>query len=275
VLESRIGVKTEELLVSQPDCGEQALEIADALIRSNRLDVIVIDSVAALVPKAELDGEMGDHHIGLQARLMSQAMRKLTASLARSKTLLIFINQIRMKVGVMFGSPEVTSGGNALKFYSSVRLDVRKVAQLKKGDEHVGTQVRVTVKKNKMAAPFREAQFDIDFGSGISRVGELVDLGLAANVIDKAGAWYSYGDKQIGQGRDKAKLFLTEDTALAAEIEAKVRETLLAKNRTTAAPIDVDHEAEAEAEADTDADAIALPDEDVTDVASPTGSSTA
>jgi recombination protein RecA len=227
LLNRSIGVKIDQLLVSQPDCGEQALDIAEALVRQNKVDVVVIDSVAALVPKAELDGEMGDAHMGLQARLMSQAMRKLTGALANSNVVLVFINQIRMKIGVMFGSPEVTSGGNALKFYSSVRLDVRKVAQLKRGDEHVGTQVRVTVKKNKMAPPFREALFDIDFGTGISRTGELVDLGLTCNVLEKSGSWYAYGDKQLGQGRDKAKTTLLEDAALATEIEDKIRNTLL------------------------------------------------
>jgi recombination protein RecA len=218
----KLGVKTEELLVSQPDYGEQALEIADMLVRSNAIDVIVVDSVAALTPKAEIEGEMGDAHVGLQARLMSQALRKLTAAIARSRTMVIFINQIRMKIGVMFGSPETTTGGNALKFYSSVRLDIRRIGAIKKEEDVVGNRTRVKVVKNKMAPPFKEVEFDILYGQGISREGDLVDLASDANIIDKSGAWFSYGGERIGQGRENAKQFLIEHPDMYNSIEAKV-----------------------------------------------------
>jgi recombination protein RecA len=210
-------------LISQPDAGEQALEIADTLVRSGAVDVLVVDSVAALVPKAELEGEMGDTHVGLQARLMSQALRKLTGSIARSRTMVIFINQIRMKIGVMFGSPETTTGGNALKFYASVRLDIRRIGAIKDKDVVVGNQTRVKVVKNKLAPPFRVVEFDIMYGEGISKNGELIDLGVAANVVEKSGAWFSYDGQRIGQGRENAKLFLKENPAMAAEIEQKIR----------------------------------------------------
>jgi recombination protein RecA len=221
-----LGVKTDDLLVSQPDFGEQALEICDMLVRSGALDVIVIDSVAALTPKAELEGEMGDSHVGLQARLMSQALRKLTASVSRSRTMVVFINQLRMKIGVMFGSPETTTGGNALKFYSSVRLDIRRIGAIKSADKVVGNRTRVKVVKNKMAPPFREVEFDITYGLGVSKEGMLIDLGVEANVIDKAGAWLSYKGDRIGQGRENAKVFLKDHPDIAASIEAEV----LAKN---------------------------------------------
>ena len=222
----KLGVDIDNLLVSQPDNGEQALEIAEMLVRSNAVDVVVIDSVAALVPKAELEGEMGDSHVGLQARLMSQALRKLTAIVSKSKTCLIFINQIREKIGVMFGNPETTTGGRALKFYSSVRIDIRRIAALKEGEEVTGARAKVKVVKNKVAAPFRQAEFDIDYGEGISRTGELVDLGVEHKLVVKSGAWYSYGDLRLGQGRDNAKVFLRENPDLADEIEAKIREKL-------------------------------------------------
>ncbi len=218
----KLGVKTEELLVSQPDFGEQALEIADMLVRSNALDVIVIDSVAALTPKAELEGEMGDTHVGLQARLMSQALRKLTGGISKSRTMVIFINQIRMKIGVMFGSPETTTGGNALKFYSSVRLDIRRVGALKKEEDVIGNRTRVKVVKNKMAPPFKEVEFDILYGHGISREGDLVDLASEAEIVEKSGAWYSFGGERIGQGRENAKQFLIEHPETYNTIEAKV-----------------------------------------------------
>ena len=218
----KLGVKTEELLVSQPDFGEQALEIADMLVRSNAIDVIVIDSVAALTPKAELEGEMGDAHVGLQARLMSQALRKLTAAISKSRTMVIFINQIRMKIGVMFGSPETTTGGNALKFYSSVRLDIRRIGALKKEEDVIGNRTRVKVVKNKMAPPFKEVEFDILYGQGISREGDLVDLASEANIIEKSGAWFSFNGERIGQGRENAKQFLTDHPDLFNAIEAKV-----------------------------------------------------
>jgi recombination protein RecA len=219
----KLGVKTEELLVSQPDYGEQALEIADMLVRSNAVDVIVIDSVAALTPKAELEGEMGDHHVGAHARLMSQALRKLTAAIAKSRTMVIFINQIRMKIGVMFGSPETTTGGNALKFYSSVRLDIRRVGAIKKEEDVIGNRTRVKVVKNKMAPPFREVEFDILYGQGVSREGDLVDLASGdANIIDKSGAWFSFAGERIGQGRENAKQFLIEHPDVYNTIEAKV-----------------------------------------------------
>jgi recombination protein RecA len=218
----KLGVKTEELLVSQPDFGEQALEIADMLVRSNAIDVIVVDSVAALTPKAELEGEMGDHHVGLQARLMSQALRKLTAAISKSRTMVVFINQIRMKIGVMFGSPETTTGGNALKFYSSVRLDIRRVGALKKEEDVIGNRTRVKVVKNKMAPPFKEVEFDILYGHGVSREGDLVDLASEANIVDKSGAWFSFGGERIGQGRENAKQFLIDHPETYNAIEAKV-----------------------------------------------------
>ncbi|HEX7182317.1 MAG TPA: recombinase RecA [Thermoanaerobaculia bacterium] len=222
----KLGVDIDSLLVSQPDNGEQALEIAEMLVRSNAVDVIVVDSVAALVPKAELEGEMGDSHVGLQARLMSQALRKLTAIVSKSKTCLIFINQIREKIGVMFGNPETTTGGRALKFYASVRIDIRRIASLKEGEEVTGARAKVKVVKNKVAAPFRQAEFDIDYGEGISRAGELVDLGVEHKMVVKSGAWYSYGDLRLGQGRDNAKQFLRDNPDLAEELELKIREKL-------------------------------------------------
>ncbi len=218
----KLGVKSEELLVSQPDFGEQALEIADMLVRSNAVDVIIVDSVAALTPKAELEGEMGDHHVGAHARLMSQALRKLTAAISKSRTMVIFINQIRMKIGVMFGSPETTTGGNALKFYSSVRLDIRRIGALKKDEDVIGNRTRVKVVKNKMAPPFKEVEFDILYGHGISREGDLVDLASEANIIDKSGAWFSFQGERIGQGRENAKQFLVEHPETYNVIEAKV-----------------------------------------------------
>lgn len=218
----KIGVRTDDLLVSQPDYGEQALEICDMLVRSGAVDIIVVDSVAALTPKAELEGDMGDSHVGLQARLMSQALRKLTGSINRSRTIVIFINQLRMKIGVMFGSPETTTGGNALKFYASMRLDIRRIGAIKTTDAVVGNRTRVKVVKNKLAPPFREVEFDIMYGEGVSREGMLIDLGVAANVVDKAGAWLSYKGDRIGQGRENAKTFLKEHTDLAKKIEAEV-----------------------------------------------------
>jgi len=222
----KLGVDIDNLLVSQPDSGEQALEIAEVLVRSGAIDVIVIDSVAALVPRAELEGEMGDSHVGLQARLMSQAMRKLTAILAKSKTCMIFINQIREKIGVMFGNPETTTGGRALKFYSSVRIDIRRTNQIKEGEEVVGSRVKVKVVKNKVAAPFRQAEFDVGYGEGISKTGELLDIGMENKIIEKSGSWFSYGDVRLGQGRENAKLFIKENSDLCAEIEGKVRRAL-------------------------------------------------
>ena len=219
----KIGVDVENLLVSQPDSGEQALEIADTLVRSGAIDVMVVDSVAALVPKAELEGEMGDSHMGLQARLMSQALRKLTATVARSNTLIIFINQIRMKIGVMFGNPETTTGGNALKFYASVRIDIRRIGAIKDKDDVIGSQTRVKIVKNKVAPPFKTVDFDIMYGEGISKTGELVDLGVKSGIIEKAGAWFSYNGEKIGQGRENAKKFLKDNPAIADEIEAKIR----------------------------------------------------
>jgi recombination protein RecA len=219
----KLGVKTEDLLISQPDHGEQALEIAETLVRSGALDVLVIDSVAALVPRAEIEGEMGEPQMGLQARLMSQALRKLTATISRSKTIVIFINQIRMKIGVMFGNPETTTGGNALKFYSSVRLDIRRIGSIKQGEEVLGNRTRVRVVKNKVAAPFKEAEFDILYGSGISREGELVDLGSACGVVEKSGAWYSADGERIGQGRENTKEYLRDHPDVAQKIEDKIR----------------------------------------------------
>jgi recombination protein RecA len=218
----KLGVKTDDLLVSQPDCGEQALEITEMLVRSGAVDVVVVDSVAALTPRAELEGEMGDSHVGLQARLMSQALRKLTGTISKSNTLVVFINQIRMKIGVMFGNPETTTGGNALKFYASVRLDIRRVGALKDGEKVVGNRTRVKVVKNKMAPPFREVEFDIMYGEGVSREGDLVDLGSECNVVEKSGAWFAYEGERIGQGRENAKLFLREHPEIAKKIEAKV-----------------------------------------------------
>ena len=224
VYAAKLGVDVGELLISQPDAGEQALEIADTLVRSGAIDVIVIDSVAALVPRAELEGEMGDTHVGLQARLMSQALRKLTGSIARSRCLIVFINQIRMKIGVMFGSPETTTGGNALKFYASVRLDIRRIGAIKDRDEVVGNQTRVKVVKNKLAPPFKAVEFDIMYGEGISKTGELIDLGVKANIVEKSGSWFSYGDQRIGQGRENTKQFLHDNPEIADAIERAVRE---------------------------------------------------
>src|ERR1700752_3620324 len=220
----KLGVKVDELLISQPDNGEQALEIADMLVRSSSVDVVVVDSVAALVPKAEIEGEMGEPQMGLQARLMSQALRKLTANIKRSNTLVIFINQIRMKIGVLFGNPETTTGGNALKFYSSVRIDIRRIGSIKKGGEVIGSRTKVKVVKNKVAPPFREAEFDILYGTGISKEGELIDIGAEEGIIEKTGAWYAFGGDRIGQGRENARDFLREHPDVAATIEAKVRE---------------------------------------------------
>ena len=219
----KVGVDVDEMLISQPDAGEQALEIADTLVRSGAVSLVVVDSVAALTPRAELEGDMGDAQVGLQARLMSQAMRKLTGSISRSKCMVIFINQIRMKIGVMFGSPETTTGGNALKFYASVRLDIRRIGAIKDRDEVVGNTTRVKVVKNKVAPPFKQVEFDIMYGEGISKTGELVDLGVKAGVVEKSGAWYSYGDQRIGQGRENAKQFLKDNTDIAHEIEDKIR----------------------------------------------------
>ncbi|MGE4452449.1 recombinase RecA [Castellaniella sp.] len=223
---SRLGVNLEDLLISQPDTGEQALEITDALVRSGSVDLIVIDSVAALVPKAEIEGDMGDSLPGLQARLMSQALRKLTATIKRANCMVIFINQIRMKIGVMFGNPETTTGGNALKFYASVRLDIRRIGSIKKGDEVVGNETRVKIVKNKVAPPFKQVEFDIMYGTGISREGEIIDLGVQAGLIDKSGAWYSYNGERIGQGKDNVRDYLKEHTDMAFEIENRVREHL-------------------------------------------------
>ncbi|WP_417525904.1 recombinase RecA [Marinovum sp.] len=219
----KLGVNLDELLISQPDTGEQALEITDTLVRSGAVNLVVVDSVAALTPKSELEGDMGDSSVGVHARLMSQAMRKLTGSISRSKCMVIFINQIRMKIGVMFGSPETTTGGNALKFYSSVRLDIRRIGAIKDRDEVVGNQTRVKVVKNKVAPPFKQVEFDIMYGEGISKMGELLDLGVKAGVVDKSGAWFSYGDERIGQGRENAKTFLRENKRMALEIEDKIR----------------------------------------------------
>ncbi|MEX0300480.1 MAG: recombinase RecA [Kordiimonas sp.] len=220
----KLGVDVNELLVSQPDTGEQALEITDTLVRSGAIDILVVDSVAALTPRAELEGEMGDSHVGLQARLMSQALRKLTGSINKSKTIVIFINQIRMKIGVMYGSPETTTGGNALKFYSSVRLDIRRVGAIKDKDEIVGNATRVKVVKNKLAPPFKQVEFDIMYGEGVSKMGEIVDLGVKAGVVEKSGSWYSYSSQRIGQGRENAKRFLLENSDIANEIEGAIRQ---------------------------------------------------
>jgi len=242
----KLGVNVDELLVSQPDTGEQALEITDMLVRSGAVDVIVVDSVAALTPKAEIEGEMGDSHMGLQARLMSQALRKLTGNIKRSNAMVVFINQIRMKIGVMFGSPETTTGGNALKFYSSVRMDIRRIGAIKKGDEVIGNQTRVKVVKNKVSPPFKMAEFEILYGFGISREGEIIDLGVQHGLIDKAGSWYSYGEDRIGQGKENVREYLKTNPEIANEIETKIRATLLPD--TVEGPVAVDTE-EAVAEA--------------------------
>ncbi|MDX5151550.1 MAG: recombinase RecA [Acidiferrobacterales bacterium] len=248
----KLGVNVDDLLVSQPDTGEQALEITDMLVRSGGVDVVVVDSVAALTPKAEIEGDMGDTHVGLQARLMSQALRKLTANIKRSNTLVIFINQIRMKIGVMFGNPETTTGGNALKFYSSVRLDIRRIGAIKKGDEVTGNQTRVKVVKNKVAPPFKQCEFDILYNEGISKEGELIDLGVDQGIVDKSGAWYSYNKDRIGQGKDNVRQFLKEHPEIAADIEQQLREKLLADSKLMNKSGDAAAEAEedlAEAEA--------------------------
>ncbi|MFL4995442.1 MAG: recombinase RecA, partial [Microvirga sp.] len=244
VYAKKLGVDIDELIVSQPDTGEQALEIVDTLVRSGAVDLIVVDSVAALVPQAEIEGDMGDPQMGMQARLMSQALRKLTASISRSNCMVIFINQIRMKIGVMYGSPETTTGGNALKFYASVRLDIRRTSTLKDRDEPIGNQVRVKVVKNKVAPPFKQVEFDIMFGEGISKMGELIDLGVKANVVEKSGAWFSYDSQRLGQGRENAKTFLKDNPGIAAEIEGKIRQNAgllmdsLQANDTADAPAD-------------------------------------
>ena len=229
VYAGKLGVNVDDLLISQPDTGEQALEIADMLVRSGAVDIVVVDSVAALTPKAEIEGDMGDSHVGLHARLMSQALRKLTGNIKRSNTLVIFINQIRMKIGVMFGSPETTTGGNALKFYASVRLDIRRTGAIKKGDEVIGNETRVKVVKNKMAPPFKQAEFEILYGEGTSRLGEVIDLGVKAGLIEKSGAWYSCSGTRIGQGKENARSYLRENAELARELEAKIRAHFLAK----------------------------------------------
>lgn len=226
---AKLGVDVANLYISQPDNGEQALEIADTLVRSGALDIVVIDSVAALTPKAEIEGDMGDSHMGLQARLMSQALRKLTANIKKSNTLVIFINQIRMKIGVMFGNPETTTGGNALKFYASVRLDIRRIGAIKKGDEVIGAETRVKVVKNKVSPPFKQTEFDIMYGEGISRTGEIIDLAVKANIIEKSGSWYSYGDKRIGQGKENVKQFLKDNSDVAETIEDQVRDYFIAR----------------------------------------------
>jgi len=245
----KLGVDVDDLLVSQPDTGEQALEITDMLVRSGAVDIVVVDSVAALTPKAEIEGEMGDSHVGLQARLMSQALRKLTANIKRTNCMVIFINQIRMKIGVMFGSPETTTGGNALKFYSSVRLDIRRIGAIKRGDEAVGNETRVKVVKNKMAPPFRQAVFEILYGEGISREGELIELGVEHGLVKKSGAWYSYGDDRIGQGKDNVRQFLKDHPDMANEIEEQVREKLMPKSTGAASSEAEDSGQEAESKA--------------------------
>ncbi|MCG8325377.1 MAG: recombinase RecA [Thiotrichales bacterium] len=246
----KLGVNIDDLLVSQPDTGEQALEICDMLVRSGAVELVVIDSVAALVPKAEIEGEMGDSHMGLAARLMSQALRKLTGNIKRANCCVIFINQIRMKIGVMFGNPETTTGGNALKFYSSVRLDIRRIGAIKKGDEVVGNETRVKVVKNKVAPPFKQAEFDILYGEGISREGEIIDMGVKQELIEKSGAWYSYNGDRIGQGKDNVRNYLKENPEIAAEIEAQIREKLLPE-------IDADSLAQDEAETGTEEEVVA------------------
>lgn len=243
VYAEKLGVNIDDLLVSQPDTGEQALEITDMLVRSGAVDIVVVDSVAALTPKAEIEGDMGDSHVGLQARLMSQALRKLTANIKRSNTLVIFINQIRMKIGVMFGSPETTTGGNALKFYSSVRLDIRRIGAIKKGDEILGNETRVKVVKNKVAPPFKQVEFDILYGEGISREGELIDMGVEEKIIEKAGAWYSYNGTRIGQGKDNVRTYLKDNADTAAEIESKIRAIKLPQKPETGKKTDSEVEA--------------------------------
>ena len=237
---AKLGVVVPDLLISQPDTGEQALEIADMLVRSGSVDIVVIDSVAALTPRAEIEGEMGDSHMGLQARLMSQALRKLTGNIKKTNTLVIFINQIRMKIGVMFGNPETTTGGNALKFYASVRLDIRRIGAIKKGDEVVGAETRVKVVKNKVAPPFKQAEFDVLYGEGISREGEIIEIGAQLNFIEKAGSWYSYNGEKIGQGKDNAREFLKENPKIAQEIEDKIRTNSSALNEAMTAPQETD-----------------------------------
>ena len=237
---AKLGVVVPDLLISQPDTGEQALEIADMLVRSGSVDIVVIDSVAALTPRAEIEGEMGDSHMGLQARLMSQALRKLTGNIKKTNTLVIFINQIRMKIGVMFGNPETTTGGNALKFYASVRIDIRRIGAIKKGDEVVGAETRVKVVKNKVAPPFKQAEFDVLYGEGISREGEIIEIGAQLNFIEKAGSWYSYNGEKIGQGKDNAREFLKENPKIAQEIEDKIRANSSALNEAMTAPQETD-----------------------------------
>ena len=246
VYAGKLGAKVEDLLISQPDTGEQALEIADMLVRSAAVDVVVVDSVAALTPKAEIEGEMGDQHMGLQARLMSQALRKLTANIKRSNTLVIFINQIRMKIGVMFGNPETTTGGNALKFYSSVRLDIRRIGAIKNGEEVIGSETRVKVVKNKVAPPFKTAEFEILYGEGISRAGEIIELGVLHEFVEKSGAWYSYKGKKIAQGKEGARAYLKQNPDVAAEIEAAIREKLMPKKVAAVTPTTVADESEPE-----------------------------
>lgn len=241
----KLGVDTDNLYITQPDTGEQALEICDALVRSGAFSVIVVDSVAALTPKAEIEGEMGDSHMGLQARLMSQALRKLTANIKKANTLVIFINQIRMKIGVMFGSPETTTGGNALKFYASVRLDIRRIGQVKDGDEVIGSETRVKVVKNKVSPPFKQAEFDILYGQGISRIGEIIDLGVNADIVQKSGAWYSYNGSKIGQGKEKVRAYLAENYDIATEIEAKIREKYISSDFVPSASEMDDHTVDA------------------------------
>src|SRR5215469_13925776 len=241
----KLGVNVDDLLISQPDAGEQALEIADTLVRSGALDVLVVDSVAALVPRAELEGEMGDSHMGLQARLMSQALRKLTGTISRSRTIVIFINQIRMKIGVMFGSPETTTGGNALKFYASVRLDIRRIGAIKERDQVIGNQTRVKVVKNKLAPPFKQVEFDIMYGEGVSKMGELIDLGIKAGVVEKSGAWFSYDSQRIGQGRESAKQFLRDHRDVADAIEHRIRDQSGVVANAMMATVDESEEAEA------------------------------
>jgi recombination protein RecA len=244
VYAEKVGVNVDDLLISQPDTGEQALEITDMLVRSGAVDVVVVDSVAALTPKAEIEGEMGDSHMGLQARLMSQALRKLTGNIKRSNCLVIFINQIRMKIGVMFGNPETTTGGNALKFYASVRLDIRRIGSIKKGEEVIGSETRVKVVKNKVSPPFKTAEFEILYGHGISREGEIIDIGVRENIIEKSGAWFSYGGERIGQGKENARDFLIQHPEIAVEVEAKIRERLLPK-KGGAETVKDEHELEA------------------------------
>jgi recombination protein RecA len=245
VYAEKVGVNVDDLLISQPDTGEQALEITDLLVRSGAVDIVVIDSVAALTPKAEIEGEMGDHHVGLQARLMSQALRKLTGNIKRSNTIVVFINQIRMKIGVMFGNPETTTGGNALKFYSSVRLDIRRIGAIKKGDEVIGNQTRVKVVKNKVSPPFKQAEFEILYGEGVSREGEIIDLGVKLGLIGKSGSWYSYGSDRIGQGKENVREYLLDNPEIAQSIEQEIRAQLLPKTGTEQGDIGESGDAEA------------------------------